>query len=372
MTAKLTNDIVDQRLSGRSIKRSSDIINGGVKSNFECLICNYIWKAIPDNIIRGKGCPQCAGNIKLTNQDIDTKLQGRHIKRLDDYKGLDIKINFQCLVEGCSYIWETEPKVILNLKCGCPQCAGIVRLTNEIIDQRLCDRNIKRLDDYINNKRIIHFQCLVKECQYIWKTRPDNIINNETGCPKCVNRVKLTNEDIDKRLNERNIKRIDDFVSIHVKINFQCLLKDCNYIWKATPNHVLNGQTGCPNCLLKNEKIIFDLLNNSNIKFERHKSIKNIINIETKRIIVDFYFDSINTIIEYNGRQHYEIVRFGGSTLEGARLNFEKQQKRDRYLQQLCDKYNIKLIWIDGREYFNSKLKEYMIKEIIPLLLGAH
>src|ERR1022692_2254909 len=95
--------------------------------------------------------------FKLTNEIIDQKLIGRNIKRLESYINSSTKINFQCLIDN--FIWKTTPAHILDNR-GCPKCAGKILLTNDIIDQRLLGRNIKRLDNYINNKISINFQCI--------------------------------------------------------------------------------------------------------------------------------------------------------------------------------------------------------------------
>jgi len=57
------------------------------------------------------------------------------------------------------------------------------KLTNDHIDLKLLGKNIVRVDDYVNNKTPLHFQCNV--CEFVWKTAPDCIINAGTGCPKC-------------------------------------------------------------------------------------------------------------------------------------------------------------------------------------------
>jgi hypothetical protein len=45
--------------------------------------------------------------------------------------------------------------------------------------------------------------------------------------------LKLTNEDVDKRLI--NIKRLEDHINCNSKISFQCLIDDCNHIWSENP-----------------------------------------------------------------------------------------------------------------------------------------
>ena len=302
---------------------------------------------------------------KNTNEDVDNRLIGRNIKRLDEYINKEIKINFQCL--KCNHIWEAKPGNILNNKRGCPKCARLLRLSNEIVDSKLIDRNIIRLDKIINNKVKINFKCFL--CNYIWKTSPDSILNgNKTGCPNCYGHLPLNNEIADERLINRSILRIGDYINNFTKIQFKCLKKDCNYIWDTSPQHIFNG-TGCPKCSFgKNETIVFNTLLNNNIDNERHKSIKKIIENENRRLIVDFYISTQNTIIEYNGAQHYGPVCFAGMNLIEAEIKFERQKERDKYLENFCLSNNIKLIWIDGRKYTNLKLSNYIENYIIPIL----
>ena len=103
---------------------------------------------------------------KLTNEVVDQKLIGRNIKRLDNYVGGHSPINWLCLIDTCNYVWPARPTDILNSnKSGCPECAGNIKLNNEIIDQRLKDRNIKRLEQYINIDKPINFSMLNRGLQ---------------------------------------------------------------------------------------------------------------------------------------------------------------------------------------------------------------
>jgi len=47
----------------------------------------------------------------------------------------------------------------------------------------------------------------------------------------------------------------------------------------------------------------------------------------------------------------------------------EYQLPRDAFIRDFCTTHNINLIIIDGRKYTNSKLKDYLINEIIPKLI---
>jgi hypothetical protein len=313
---------------------------------------------------------------KLTNKIIDKRLKGRSIIRLTEYMGNKIKTCFQCLIcnYGKNYEWCIVPDGIINNRGGCPKCADNLQLTNEIVDQRL-PKNIKRLCDYKGIGISINFLCLEEDCGYganmEWKTSPNHIINGDQGCPNCYGNVKLTNNDIDNRLIGKDIKRLDDYINLDKHIHFQCLkcLYGSKYEWKVMPNNILNHNKGCPICNVgKNQHIVFDILKENNIVFEAEKYLKDIHSID-KKIHIDFYLPQHNTIIEYNGEQHYEPVRFHGCLEEDAINRFDEyQQPRDAFVRSFCEYHNINLIVIDGRKYANEKLKNHIMNDIIPLI----
>lgn len=371
----LNNNIVDGRLKNRNIKRFDDFISVNKKIRFLCLEnnCNHIWLATPGSIFKGGGCPKCAGQIPLTNEIVDERLKDRNIKRLEDIVDCKTPIFWQCTISNCNYIWKTRPNKVINArKQGCAKCAKNAKYTNESVDVILLEKNIKRLDNIINSKTKISFQCLNKECNNIWETTPTILISANCGCPKCsrknnVSSLKLNNQIIDDRLNGRNIQRLDDFINIKVKIRFLCLNKECNHIWLATPSNIINYYRGCPQCKTgKNEKLVKRILEENNIELEHNFNIKNINILATNSFKIDFYIKNKKVAIEYNGAQHYEPVCFGGIDIERAKVNFIKQQARDQYIERFCLDNNIKLIWIDGRKLINKKLENYIINDLIP------
>jgi very-short-patch-repair endonuclease len=429
----LNNNIVDERLQNRTVKRVGDIINSTTPIYFSCLIdgCGYVWLTPPSCVLHGTNCPKCANYLPLTNEIVDERLQNKNIKRIGNYINSYTPVQLICLVKNCNHVWSSIIHNIFN-NHGCPKCAGLLPLTNEMVDKRLGDRKIKRLDNIINSCIHIQWLCLEPECNYIWKAASNSILSSNSGCPKCSKKLdltneevdkrfsntnlirldditdkslkrkirfkclkcnfiflkdfttfsnpssacascarnlKLTNKDIDKKLIGRNILRLDNYISSNIPINFQCLI--CNNIWKTSPSCIISKtKTGCPFCCLgKNENIVLSFLKLANINFEHQKNIKNISLNANRKLLIDFYLFDKKIAIEYNGRQHYQPVKFGGIAEERAQQNFIKQQARDKYLQDFCDLNNIKLIWIDGREYINEDLEKYLTNVIIPQLL---
>lgn len=362
----LTNEEVDRQVKNADKKaiRISNYIGRKKKIEWKCPDCNNIWLASLDCIMASKyGCPNCYGNTKLTNADVDKIIEGRPVKRLASIDGNKNKIPWQCLVEGCGFVWEACPSSIYNVKSGCPNCAGLVKLDNNIVDERIKDRPLKRIGNYINLHTKILWQCLM--CNNIWNTTPANIIHNNRGCPKCANNIKYSNEEIDAKTEPLKIKRMEDYNGANKKIKW--LHTECNFEWLAKPDHIINSKSGCPKCKNSNEKLIYNILIENNIPFEYHKKLKDF-GIDCPNYIVDYYITSINLIIEYNGEQHYEAVKFGGISQEEAQKKLEKQTKRDLKVDELCSNSNINIIWIDGRKYKGEKLKKYLLDTIIPYI----
>jgi len=366
---KLTNEIIDERLAGRAIKRLGDYAGAHTKIAFGCLkdVCSHIWDTKPQCVINDKsGCPKCVDNErKLTNEIIDERLVGRSVKRLENYINSITKILFGCTIFDCAYKWKSTPSNILWGN-GCPQCAGLAPLSNNIIDQRLIGKNIKRLNDYVNAKTKMLFGCLIASCLYEWETTPTSV----RRCPKCVHCAQLTNDIVDKRLVGRDIKRLEHYINDATPILFGCMCADCLHEWKSTPNNIFNGK-GCPKChrFRKNEKLLFNILRkHANIPFFYDYSIKQIDKTAERALRFDFYFPDLKLAIEYNGAQHYCPVSFSSDTSQQTKdQNFADIQDRDLYKQQFCDEQGIKIIWIDGRIYKNEILETYVKDYILPL-----
>src|ERR1700679_740879 len=154
---KLTNKIIDYRLSDRQIERVDDYQDSTTKITWICLICKYKWMAKPNSVLLSiHGCPKCAKLLPLTNEIIDSKIEYRNIKRLDDCINSSTKIRWQCII--CNYIWLTKPNAIFT-GTGCARCSKRIKLSNDIIDERInqIGSKIIRIGNYINSLTKIQF-----------------------------------------------------------------------------------------------------------------------------------------------------------------------------------------------------------------------
>jgi hypothetical protein len=61
----------------------------------------------------------------------------------------------------------------------------------------------------------------------------------------------------------------------------------------------------------------------------------------------------MNSIIEYDGEQHFQPVRFNGMPLKEAKKRFFSLSKRDQIKNKYCQDQNINLIRIPYTEFKN-------------------
>jgi hypothetical protein len=77
----------------------------------------------------------------------------------------------------------------------------------------------------------------------------------------------------------------------------------------------------------------------------------------------DFMIDYKNTklFIEYNGRQHYEPVNFGGISMERATENFRKQQIHDQIKTDYCKENDYPLLWISHKDNVEDSVRKFIV-----------
>jgi hypothetical protein len=167
------------------------------------------------------------------------------------------------------------------------------KLSLEEVDKRLKNKNIERVDEYKNTYILSNLKCLV--CGKIFKAKIKNIFDiksDKNGCSRCAKCEEHTNEMVDERLIGTNIQRIGDYKNAMIKIKFKCLIH--NYIWECRPSQILNHNSKCPICA-KNGKLNNEIVD---IKFkEKHfKRIGNVVNskdsIEYKCTLCNKHFKS--------------------------------------------------------------------------------
>ena len=323
-----------------------------------CIICpeHGEFLQIPNNHLRGKGCPVCGKerrdllNTSNTNEFIN-KARKIHGDKYDyskvEYINSQTKVCIICSEHG--EFWQ-RPNNHLNGQ-GCIKCSG---------------KELLKVDNFINKSRAIHGNkydyskvkyinaktkvCIICPKHGEFWQKPFSHLQGQ-GCPVCgkerrdLLNTSNTNEFINKA-KEIHKDKYDyskvEYVNNKIKV---CIICPEHGEFFQSPDNHLRGQ-GCPKCGQMNsepEDEIIELLEGLKPQKRNHEILGG------KEI--DIYIPSLKLGIEYNGlRWHSE--KFG----------------RDRCYHidklNMCNKNGIKLIqifedeWINQRKICESKLKQ--------------
>ena len=287
--------------------------NSKEKIKFLCKKCNNIWMAQPNNILNGNKCPKCYGTPKKTHEKFLEEIKERNykIEVLEKYIDAKTKIKYKCDI--CNNIWEATPNQILR-GSGCPKCYGTPKKTHEdFVDELKIKKNyVEIIEKYIDANTFIKFKC--KKCGNIWKDSPIKLLNRGL-CPKCHQSLstKETKKNYNIYYYGNESKTHDNFVKEMKKINskiiiistyktrmqsIECKCKDCGYEWSTKAMYLLEGR-GCPNCYLGYQSSFFEqclyiALKNYYEKEDVLNRDKTAINKE-----LDIYIPSKKIAIEY-------------------------------------------------------------------------
>lgn len=281
--------------------------------------------------------------------------------------------------ELLSFSGATKPCIIKCLKCEkeinykqadkivdrarrgiteiCLYCANISQLRPRI----------KRIEEYkswaaVNNNRIIPLEdfknvkttkisWLCKECNHTFEKKLAEFLKNP-HCPWCETQFsKMTLE-----IAKQKVKDYygDDYtiLSTEYKIDGKLQVRHnvCGFIYNVANHALLSSHEGCPRCKSSHgERKVRKYLEKYNIEYiEQYRFY----NTDIATLSFDFYIhhNNIISVIEYNGKQHYEPVNhFGG--IEA----FQTQQERDNRKKIFCREHNIQYIEIP---YYDEHLLE--------------
>ena len=188
--------VVEMKEKNPTVIIESQYTRGYTKVSCRCAVCGYTWRAIPDALLKGHGCPGCgwkasAAPRRKTHGQFLKELQAVNptVKVLGRYVNATTKI--ECLCKACGNVWLVKPDNLLH-GSSCPRCVrrriGISRRkTHEqfLEDLERANPNIEALGKYESKK--IKIPCRCKTCGHVWNVTPDSLLQG-TGCPACKTR----------------------------------------------------------------------------------------------------------------------------------------------------------------------------------------
>ena len=211
MSRKKTHEeyVAEVAIKNPNIEVLEQYVNAITPILHVCKIDNYEWKAIPNNILRGSGCPKCANNLQKTTNEYITELAmiSPNIIVIGEYVNARTPIKHYCKNHNVS--WNASPTEMLN-GCGCVECgkekiSHRLSKTHEQYVSELFKVNpmIEVLGRYVNAHTPILHRCNVDAHE--WLAIPGNLLFG-FGCPICANNIKKTH---DKYILELSVKNPD-------------------------------------------------------------------------------------------------------------------------------------------------------------------
>ena len=338
-----------------------------------CIICpehGEFWQT-PNDHLNGRGCPKCAGKIKLNTSEFINRAREVHGDKYDyskvEYVNANTKVCIICPKHG--EFWQT-PSGHLSGK-GCPKCAnelrqrtlsstleGFIKKAREVHGDKYDYSKVK----YVNSHTKVCIIC--PEHGEFWQTPASHLSGK--NCPKCGFETiresnSSTTEEFIKKAREVHGDKYDyskvNYMDTHTKVCIICT--EHGEFWQTPASH-LKG-SGCPNCnSSKLESEIRLILNEQGIKYSyRERKIPWLKGLE-----LDFYIPDKNIAIECQGIQHFNPIEyFGGEE------TFNYTIENDNAKRKLCEENGVRLLYYSnlGIEYpykvFENK-KE-LLKEIV-------
>lgn len=182
---KKTHDLYVEELSkiNPNVEVIGNYINNKTKILHRCKIDGYEWEVRPSNMLSGKGCPVCSEKKKKTHKEYVSEVAelNKNIEVIGEYINCNTKILHRCKIDG--HEWYATPNNILKGK-GCSKCSGNVRKSHEeyIDNVHFVNQNIEVLGVYISAQTSILHKCKICGCE--WFAKPNAILSGK-GCPKC-------------------------------------------------------------------------------------------------------------------------------------------------------------------------------------------
>ena len=330
----------------------------------KCLKHDRLWMTTPSRALCGVGCDLChserVSEAKTKTHEWyeqEARRVAPHIQVIGKYQKMTTPIKHYCTLHDVE--WDASPDNILRGH-GCWMCGNekIGAKNRKPFDKYRAElqqynKNIVCVGEYVDMTTPVRHRCIVDG--YEWDTAPAWLLSGR-GCPMCSNRIPKTTESFRDEILQINplVEVIGDYVN--VKTRLQCRCVACGNEWETSPASLLGG-SGCPACSQSHgERAIKIWLDMHDINYSTQKKYDDC--KDERQLPFDFYLPDYDTLIEYDGEQHYRPVDFFGG--EPA---FQKLVRHDSIKAAYCERNNINLLRIPYNEDVNTTLNNYILTQ---------
>ena len=332
-------------------------LNNNTKVCIICPIHGEFWQT-PSNHLQGKGCSMCAHEYvastkRMDSDDFISRAISIHGEKYDyskvEYKNNNTKICIICPEHG--EFWQ-RPSTHLN-GCGCYKCGRSVTGDslrgdlNSFIKKSISRYGDKFIYGKSQYKSATSDIVITGPIHGDFTTTPNAFLCQEHGCPMCAKEhvIKSNTMTQSEFIEKAKIIHGDlydyslvKYIGCDDKVEIVC---PKHGVFKQTPYRHLRGAK-CPNCESSHgETFIRMYLSSKNVRFIQQYPIQLSVKLFSRNNVrVDFYLPDHNTIVEFNGIQHYKYTPFFHRNED----DFNRQKERDYRLKKYCNEKQISLI----------------------------
>ena len=300
--------------------------------------------------VKGQGCGKCnIDQYKITEHEKVLSLIKSNNFIIGIYHNdVVYSYKFFCVIHGEYY---KSPQLIRQGFMNCSKCSANAVKHVEFYKKYLYEKTkgsimIDTKEEFPIKSKKYTFIC---EKHGKFDRRLDSILKH-TYCKKCGTNAKIDKEAFIKRANKihENIFNYEKIIYIDYNSPMEIICEKHGSFWQS-PNAHLAG-SGCQKCKSSSgEKSVRKILNILNIDYVEQKKFKNCRNILPLKF--DFYLQNYSLVIEYNGLQHYQPVKWSSNdTDEEAYKRFNYIRNNDNLKKEYCR--------LNGIEYLEISYKE--------------
>ena len=271
----------------------------------------------------------CSKKVDLTGQRFGKLTVLETLYNYDEYK----RATYKCVCDCGNIVYIKSAEIYKRKTCGC----NYVDARKDYVGQKFGKLLVlEMLYNYKDNQTYCKCKC---DCENEAIIRTSGLITGNTTSCGCIHSPDL----IGRKFGRLTVIKELECHTPQRRWLCQC---ECGGTTEANSYTLTSGHTQSCGCLRsetvsKYEVFISNILNDNNIYYHREFGFDDCKGVGNKKLRFDFYLPQYNTLIEYDGEQHFKAVKYFGGE---EKYNILK--KNDEIKNKYCKMHKINLVRI--------------------------
>jgi hypothetical protein len=280
----------------------------GVKATYlwKCQL-GHCWHTSADSVLQGSWCPTCAGQRKITIEEMKAICEKKGGKFLSDkYINQHTKYEVIC---GEGHIFHPHGMSLIKgswcKKCQSAELWKKNRLKVSLEDYKTAgfDVNCIFIGAQIPERTIVKGLWKCQKEGHVFQMTYNSIKNHKSHCPKCSGKAKITMADCEEIASSRGGKIVSK-----TYLPYELQIWQCKYghTFSSKYSTIKSQKVWCPYCSSGvGERVcrfVFESI--FEVKFQKVRPDW-LVNEKGNRLELDGYSDHLKIAFEHNGKQHY-------------------------------------------------------------------